>query len=518
MEELDQPKGSTPADFISVIGGGGDENRYAFAPSIYAAFVLRAVFNQMGFTVKGSLWDDDDFNELMIVSNRPLDERGGDDHAETGVEGGIGGLNWIPNYIDFSSKSPDDNWGAESFTQAKILDPGSTRSASADYYIAQADGIHRISPQGVSLTAVVPYGAFMDFETESCTITASIQLWAGSGIGSNQLVHTWEGENSSLNVNSLGFVWLIGPQLDLEVYEGFFSSGDRFYFLIEITAVHDTLSTVQDVEPYGQFMNFTIENLSTAGINVFKKSFNIQDHLPDVSVSSLLNSIKSIFNVKIDYDLANSVVMADKVEKVLGAGLQVDWSSKLISPVGIEFNQGKKFRFAWKKDDVEEDYFESSTDQTAQSISTISPDFSPLLQEQITDATHLTPQTQSMIKGSFKAISEFYELGSSEPLKRLVFVGGNAGRSFAMRWSPKKPNQPTIISVNYNLSLELMASADAHQMDFNLTLDDIQSLTSATKILVNHVEYMWEEIQVGYGKGKINRASAKLLKLSPKSN
>lgn len=251
-------------------------NKYTLVPWPYLFSILNHIANTEGFSLKGSFVEDNDAQKITLYNNYSLDQK--EDFYTTFVQKSNNQyVDDTTAWINFLGGGPED------------IDKDSCWDGTTNYTI-QAAGLHTIDIK------VIYNGGY-------CPIIAIPFTWniEITGVGVFPIYY------DSIN-NQTYPAGIIHEKILTYSYNA--SAGDigrkirlvPVFNLVGLTGVTFTGITVRP-ESY-----MLIVNTATIGVNVFTKEIDIRNHVPDISVGSLFENLRSAIGLLIDINAIKKTI------------------------------------------------------------------------------------------------------------------------------------------------------------------------------------------------------------------
>lgn len=254
---------------------------------------------------------------------------------------------------------------------------------------------------------------------------------------------------------------------------------------------------------------------------------NIAEHMPDMTVSQFLISIKNLLGVVFIFDSQNKTVHTISYNEISDNGTYDDWTRKAApnysdSPVdykgySLRMGQDRSDDFL---DELGNDWLEERIGQGVENIDT---DAAPLHTITETDTINAGREwTIPAIKQS--GSSGLFDLGINKHALRLMYYQGafdpaaNAthryglanytGTNYDLRWQGANG----LYEKRYKSWLDFMSSAIPVQRKVSLNLADIRNLDYTRKVMIDHVKYYWTSIRLNATQKGLTDATVSLIK------
>lgn len=253
-------------------------NKQALVPYVYLHYVLRFVFTQMGITLNGEFMDDAALSKLVFYNNYALDRK---------ID---------KNYLaDVNQTAPQNvpASGLATFTTIVcdnvITDTEACYNTGTGEYKPGFAGNHIAA---IDLTITYPVGQIGD--------SVRVQVFYGTHI-----IH--QEDLNYTGSNPVNFSWA----------GGFYAQPSEVGvapFLVEVAAM--TVLPVTNV--FVECTKFTVQATDAPQLNVFADKIVLRNHIPDISVSELLEIIRSYFTLSFDFDFTAKACTINLAKNTLG--------------------------------------------------------------------------------------------------------------------------------------------------------------------------------------------------------
>lgn len=251
-----------------------DPNKYSFAPMVYLWHVFECMFKQQGYSINGDAWNDPDFRQLVIFSNKNIDKLEDLYHVIATLKNN----RYVDNY------SGDSN----ELIQATVIsypdiDADSRYNNSGFSYSIPAAGDYKVT---VTIDLKYDLGTYVAFTPPNAD-EGYVRVYLSGSVASEQLLPVYDGIHSftfSISASSID----VGNQLTVNIGH----------------------------TPYG-FANFTLQKENTkveitkagaSNINISERYLKISDYLPDWTCKELLASFKEWANIRFEIDEYKKIV------------------------------------------------------------------------------------------------------------------------------------------------------------------------------------------------------------------
>ncbi len=299
------------------------DNVYAMLPTAYLKFVLEKVFASEGFGLFGDFINDAELQKLILFNNTPLDEK----YKKYFVKASMTSNQdiSIPTKILFEDDSTPDN-----------EDVDNRWEPTNSIYTVAHDGYHdvKINIKAKSTLSFLDVDAYFAIVKKSPIAPAfDTVLDSTSFVCANY--QTWY-------------------EFDVAFNE-YLNVGDKIYFLTNF---------VRDAVPpqtSGRIDEgvLTISNASYQNLNQFSNILNLQNHVPDVTVGSLINNIAKTFGLAVFTNtITREVELSFKKDILLSTGYLDLTESLIIDTQKIEHSKDDGFLFFMRFDEEFADYSE----------------------------------------------------------------------------------------------------------------------------------------------------------------
>lgn len=290
-------------------------NYYNLCPFPYLFYVLKHCYSEFGFNPIGPVFKDQNLARLLIYNNYALDLI--EDHykstAELSDDQDISGLN-SQILFDYLLENIDDCWDSE-LMKYQITKTG-------DHQISAHLSIVGINDTG-NPNAVIDYTIFAVIGAEIIPVaTGSMQ----------------DPYSAEVDVNFIQFI-----ESDL--------LGQYIYLLIEFNYSFngDPLSGTVLAESW-----FSVRNVTWSNLNMYAKTINIANHVPDIKIRSFLVTLMRTFGIIHHFDNGSRNVELLFLKDILASADEELYDEVTVKSTKLAaFRQDKSYKlsFSWASSD-----------------------------------------------------------------------------------------------------------------------------------------------------------------------
>jgi hypothetical protein len=286
------------------------DNQQSLLPLPYLFYVLKKIFEFFNYSLSGDFLQDDELKELLIYNNRALDRKEKKYYARASLTATQNVH--IADYVIFDDDSTDDNEDDDSLFNTTL---GAYEIASKGYH-------------NVTVNIKVGNGS------EGANVYGLIRIMNSGDVNSISL------PENILTQHKYTF-WVdeadVGKEIKYYVYDD------------DMEADFDVLEA-----------EIIITHVSESNLNRFATSMNIQDHVPDVEISTLLTAIKKTFGTALLINNTTNEARLLFLKNIINAASYIEFSDNIIPDPDVEVqeSEGNTFDFNWSdKNDFFDDNF-----------------------------------------------------------------------------------------------------------------------------------------------------------------
>ena len=315
--------------FIANTDNGIDPiNQNNLVPFPFLMYILQKGFEEEGWTISGDFVNDDEMKQLIIYNTYSLDYKRGIDPTEAHLVG-TPPFNLYP---DFEKRYPFND-----ITQG-YGNPEGAWNTTTNEYTVQSAGIHHIE---ANLAATIIH----------LSLTVSYLYleirFDGAAIASKTIVMP-----SFTGVNFTDQVKISRTMSAGDI-------GKKITVYIRTNSYNSLFKTI-----IGNFKTGSLIITNRANnINTYARTLNLQNHVPDMKFSELLNTINKL-NLTYSYDFSKKTVYIDYVKKSITNPI-IDFTEKASPDYEIVHEERPGYTFNYT--------FPSSDDLVTNNFSKIDP-------------------------------------------------------------------------------------------------------------------------------------------------
>lgn len=498
------PKALVPASqnlYVNSTAIDGPINAFAFMPCLLLSHLVDACCEHIGLRPIGDLFLDPLFINRAIESNFPLDSPGGEDYITNLSNATNINANATPTLINFTDNTGSGYTGTDTY-DPPLIEGGTAVTRTWRYYTVQDDGSHLITVNAAHLAGYYTSTLTNKKKFNSTLQTIYLKVWRlPFGESESILAHVWDITASGAKLqadSSLFDIW--------ESYSINANVNDQIFFEVEAVKHNMSSGTTSLIPVLVWELNLSIQNSTSENLNVYSKSFNKLDLLPDATINDLFDSIKIWYGCTIVIDSNNGTITFNLINNILRAANTIDYSDKLIGRPSIDFSQ--RSNLSWAVSDSEESRnsyrYPISQDNSYQSI-VFTPKFGMLPKDDeyrsmTTDLNHERRQL-----GISRANSAMFNQDNEQAPLRFIWAGDSGNLL----------SYPEFIFARYNqLFAKYFSGADKVNVQLKLSLTDLELVDFNTIVIINHVAYFIMEINVAYNKNYIGISSVELIRIN----
>ena len=447
-------KHGTPSSIVNTVIDDTLEkdNKYAFAPSFYIHWILERIADELGYTFDGDFFTKPDLDDLLLIGNVALDELG-------------------DGYLGEGSAQPRAVSGITeplfSSTTGLIIVPNFNGGGNHHAYEAASDGLHRFKFTGsVSINTTFAYRRMRVLH----------QLGATAPL-------------TTLDTFELNLVNASLTQFEMEV-ELFLNAGERIHpwITFEGSSNGSSWSIIA-----GNITDITweVENISHGELNVFKKQWELADHMPDMTIAELLKELKKVFNLSVHPDGQNKRVTFTITEDAMASAEIVDWTSKIIrgnnhrNQPKLTFAKEDGRTFSWDNEDIPGDKHVVGNGKNEYKVK-----LAPMRQQYVRDVDPHQVR-RSLPFASFVATTPLYEIGDNDAPWLMHFAdNGNIQRSFQLRWNFNDGLNSDIFTTFWQSSIDIELFGERVEYLLDLDINDLQDLDFLRKVHLDGIMFL----------------------------
>ena len=299
------------------------DNTSALLPCPFVHPVLRKIFSDVNFSCHGSFFSDEELQKLILFFNFPLDQK----YKKYFVRA---------HYLESFNQTIPQNGAVLQFPDdsgGDLEDLNSCWNTSTYRYEIKDKGYHSFLVN----VDVYPTAA-------GSSVTARLRLKDSAG---NIL------DDDVFNV--INETW---DNLDFELLYFF-----PFSMIGELVYLH-----LQFADQYGEFESgiaknqiLVASNVSYQNLNQYSNKLNLANHLPPVTYSTFINSLKNGFGLAIFFDFLHKNIEFSLISDILSSSLYLDLSSKVLTEnkeLELPDHNGYKLKIAYDRDVYSFDSYE----------------------------------------------------------------------------------------------------------------------------------------------------------------
>jgi len=304
------------------------DNQYNLVPCPYLHYLLKQLFFEAGYKLRGEFMDDQEMKQLIILPNRGLDKKVRRYYVKAITTS------------DFSSSG-----------QTIVFDNESTGGAEdSDAIYDNTTGLYTIQKEGYHTVKGTIY-----FKSDPCPLL---------GYNFNHKVRL---DGTIIYNYSVIYANIMPYSVDYEVthYCTAADIGKTIYF--DYTSAEATIGGIPNPNftvLSGSFIE--ISNDSQSDLNIYEKEINLQNHVPDILATEFLVNIFKM-GIKPRFERGTSFVYLDYIDNKLATKKYIDLT-KYAEPnptIEKEKHGGFKVDFDWADDDsIFDENFKDTTDLT----------------------------------------------------------------------------------------------------------------------------------------------------------
>lgn len=307
---------------------GYTENFYALSPQPYLHYILKQIFAEGGYVLRGQFMDDLEMKQLIVQNNWAIDLKVKKYYTYALLSAG---------FTDASSPLVA-GYSADQL----IFDNDSTGDAS------DTDGAYNTG-NGRYVAATDGYHSFDFLFKYTPSVTATINLTIKKN-GAGGLLNVNEGANGGV-ANELLLSHIV-----------YLTAGDyiTFHYSLEISM---GVSAPMDILAG---TSLTANNISYSDLNQFARVINLQNHVPDMKATDFLLAVFGL-GIKPRFETGTNVVYLDFEKSTFTSNLLNDLTpyARAGFQIDREKHRGFTFDFDWPSEDAfVEDNFVPTTKES----------------------------------------------------------------------------------------------------------------------------------------------------------
>ena len=292
-----------------------NDNKYSLLPAFNLLWLLQCISSELGYTIKGDLFEKQNLQTLLLYGSKNLDEKGGTAYKGIGILTG----SHIGNKGLVYDSTIGSAWNTTSFLE--------------DRYITPHEGIYSIV-----LDMDAQMGDAMPQTVQFCKVylyvngNSSLSMHKMIGNDLKHINRSWKLDfDTSLQEIWIGIEW--EGQTNMGGAAGGFYSG----------------------------LTVEIKNLQDENLNVYKKSLNYAAHLPDVLAGNLFKEVCNTLNSSITFNEDKKEVYLNSLEARLKTNDFWDITDKVIAKDGkfyqsLEVPEQSGFDLKWDSE-INDDHY-----------------------------------------------------------------------------------------------------------------------------------------------------------------
>ncbi len=338
---------TTPVNQLGPEGEGPNFNKHVVVPWLYLSFIVEQIFKSVGYTLRGSFFNDFALKKILMYNNYALDRRFGDDYGY--VHASVAPAAEIP--IELNDE-PTTYYRIPFFEDATDDDSdvtGCWNNIGNAYVPPIADNYKIIVDLKISLTGGVAGHPFvMDITIYNDTTE----------------LHT---DRIILDTDNFGSPWEYLYVKDVDCYISPLTGTEFFHADIRISSLITPL-TGTHIWVEGSMV---VRPEYAPVWNQWEQTVHLVNHVPDMQVDEFISELCSIFNLRIVPDVVNKTVTLEFAELVFGRRLLSDSGNEeyfsnyidLTAKADVVYDaepprfKRRKFQFNWDKEPLAENNF-----------------------------------------------------------------------------------------------------------------------------------------------------------------
>jgi hypothetical protein len=285
------------------------DNVYSMVPFPYLHALLEKLFNDENYQLTGDFMDDTELAKLIIGNNYPLDAKEKKYYVRVSMLSDQEVTS--EEVVEFNDESSGDN-----------EDDDNAFTTATHKYEIQGIGYHQIK-------------ASFNYRNE----------------GTEAQVRTsWSLKRDGVEVDGDTITGVTGQSgtiiIDFTEFIEIGEVGEEYWitvFFEEYDAVGSAWGTCNGEVSNGELI---ISNNSQSDLNIFSNTLNIANHLPEITVSELVNAIRLCFGLAFYFDHSGKVTQIDFLKDLVAGNKYLDLTNNLIEKTfELELKETETYRF-----------------------------------------------------------------------------------------------------------------------------------------------------------------------------
>lgn len=449
------------------------DNKFAFAPSFYVHWILQKVADELGYIFDGNFFEKQDLDDLLLVGNTPFDELGSSYSASADSQPG-----YVTGIVEHFFSTANN----------LITRPNENSLGNHHAYYATATGLHRFTMRG------------------TCSINTTynfrkLVVLHQLGTLNYTTLDTFELTLQNQSITNFEF--------EIEVY---LQAGDvvQPWIAFQGSGVGVNYNVIAGNL---NFIEWKVVNLSNELLNVYKKSWAIADHVPNITVPDLIKELKKVFNLSVYPHPQEKRVTFTITEDAISSAKVVDWTDKIRrknnkrNQPKLTFSKDEGRLFKWQDESVSGDVRKVGDARNDYLVK-----LSPMKTTYLRDVDPFEVR-RTMFVGKFKAETPMYDIGESEFSWNMCFAD-NAGlqRSFQLKWNFNNGVNDDLFTMFWENSIEIELFGERVDYDLALNMNDLQTIDFLRKVHLDGIMCLLLDQKNDYAE-KISLSSCKLVKV-----
>lgn len=295
---------------------GDPYNNFNLVPQLFAKYVLKKIFQTIGYNYGGEWIQDKGTDNLLVANNYALD-RLRKDYLRVSISAPVIGFTFNNGTI-FTTVPMDDE------TTAPNGDPDEEYDNIS---------LFRWKPE---FNCGVMFNVFLNFDNHTPS-TEQIRAYIVDETDAVCLQSTFNpsGTTGVLDIPSLSWNAIGGKEYRLVIAADSAFGGSTTTNTMDITSC---------------FMEVIMA--APKQVNRFERTLKYSNHVPDFTIKDFLNGLRKHENLRIDFDFQTRTVLFNYAESPLKRQDYIDITSKSASQYRLEIKPPKKFvfQFDWADD------------------------------------------------------------------------------------------------------------------------------------------------------------------------
>jgi len=297
-----------------ILNAADADNFTNICPQPYFIYIFEKIFESIGYKVTGAFKSDDFIKKLLIFSNFALDKNPDDKYFLNANQTG----EWTKYYT--YSGSP---YTTLIHSDTIISDINNCFDTVNFEYEIKHKGFHEIN---VSFNIKFTYPIYSS--------NFKIQLFINSILieeRSGYTIPDWT-------------VWNFFEE-NFTYYADASETGHLIQVVINWT-------TLVDINLHQKDCKLKITNASIEKFNIFNGNFNINELLPDISISDFINDVKRFFGLAVFFDFRKQEVAFEFANDIVNSTnyIEIDKYVILNSEIELNNNSGYTYNYDWQAD------------------------------------------------------------------------------------------------------------------------------------------------------------------------